>query len=54
MLIPLTTSIASGLGFGIIAYAALHLATGRLQRKDWLLCLLAVLFLVRFLYVGGM
>ena len=53
VLIPLTTSIANGLGFGIIAYAVLHLATGRLRRKDWLLYALAALFLVRFIYVGG-
>jgi AGZA family xanthine/uracil permease-like MFS transporter len=53
VLIPLTTSIANGLGFGMIAFAALHLATGKFQRKDWLLYLLAGLFLARFVYVGG-
>jgi adenine/guanine/hypoxanthine permease len=53
VLIPLTTSIANGLGFGIIAYAALHLATGKFNRKDWLLYTLAVLFLARFIYVAG-
>jgi adenine/guanine/hypoxanthine permease len=53
LLIPLTTSIANGLGFGIIAWAARRLFTGRVTSRDWLLCTLAVLFLVRFLYVGG-
>lgn len=53
VLIPLTTSIANGLGFGVIAYAALHLATGKFSRKDWLLYVLSLLFLARFLYVGG-
>jgi AGZA family xanthine/uracil permease-like MFS transporter len=53
VLIPLTTSIANGLGFGIIAYAALHMATGRLSRKNWLLYLLSALFLARFIYIGG-
>jgi len=53
LLIPLTTSIANGLGFGIIAWAALRLFTGHITRKDWLLCILAVLFLARFIYVGG-
>ncbi len=53
VLIPLTTSIANGLGFGIIAYAALHLATGKVRRQDWLLYALSVLFLVRFIYVAG-
>ena len=53
ILIPLTYSIANGLGFGIIAWAALHLAAGKLNRKDWLLYLLAALFLVRFLYLSA-
>lgn len=53
VLIPFTCSIANGLGFGVIAWAALHAATGRLERKDWFLCLLAALFLARFLYLGA-
>ena len=52
VLIPFTFSIANGLGFGIISWAALHLAAGKLRRQDWLLYLLAVLFLVRFIYMG--
>jgi AGZA family xanthine/uracil permease-like MFS transporter len=53
ILIPLTYSIANGLGFGIIAWAVLHLAAGKLARKDWLLYLLAALFLLRFLYLSA-
>jgi adenine/guanine/hypoxanthine permease len=53
ILIPLTYSIANGLGFGIIAWAVLHLAAGKATRKDWLLYLLAVLFLIRFIYLGA-
>jgi AGZA family xanthine/uracil permease-like MFS transporter len=53
VLIPLTYSIANGLGFGIIAWAVLHLATGKFTQKDWLLYLLAALFLLRFLYLGA-
>ena len=53
ILIPLTYSIANGLGFGIIAWAILHLATGNYRRQDWLLYVLAALFLVRFLYLGS-
>ena len=53
ILIPLTYSIANGLGFGIIAWAILHLATGRFRRQDWLLYILAALFLVRFVYLGA-
>ncbi|HUD14599.1 MAG TPA: NCS2 family permease, partial [Terracidiphilus sp.] len=52
ILIPLTYSIANGLGFGIIAWAILHLATGKFRRQDWLLYVLAALFLARFIYLG--
>jgi AGZA family xanthine/uracil permease-like MFS transporter len=51
VLIPFTYSIANGLGFGMIAWAAIHLATGKFRRQDWLLYLLAVLFLFRFVYL---
>jgi len=46
--IPLTYSIATGLSFGLIAYAALEVLTGRFSRSHWMLYLLAVLFLARF------
>lgn len=52
VLIPFTCSIANGLGFGLIAWAVLHAATGKLRRSDWFLSLLAALFLVRFLYLS--
>ncbi len=53
VLIPLTYSIANGLGFGIIAWAVLHLIVGRARRQDWLLYLIAALFLARFVYLGA-
>ena len=53
ILIPLTYSIANGLGFGIIAWAVLHLATGNWRRQDWLLYTLAVLFALRFVYLAA-
>jgi AGZA family xanthine/uracil permease-like MFS transporter len=53
ILIPLTYSIANGLGLGIIAWAVLHVATGKFRRQDWLLYLLAALFLARFVYMGA-
>jgi len=51
--IPLTYSIATGLSFGLISFAALELATGRARRQHWMLYLLAVLFLFRFIYLAG-
>ena len=53
IMIPLSASIANGLGFGVIAYACVHILSGRFRREDWLLYLLAVLFLVRFIYVAN-
>jgi AGZA family xanthine/uracil permease-like MFS transporter len=53
VLIPFTYSIANGLGFGVIAWAVLHLATGKVRRQDWLLYILAALFLVRLIYLGA-
>jgi AGZA family xanthine/uracil permease-like MFS transporter len=53
VLIPFTYSIANGLGFGIIAWAVLHLFAGRFRRQDWLLYVMAALFLARFIYLGA-
>jgi AGZA family xanthine/uracil permease-like MFS transporter len=53
VLIPLTYSIANGLGFGIIAWAVLHVVTGKMRRQDWLLYILAALFLARFVYLSA-
>lgn len=49
--IPLTYSIATGLSFGLITFAVLELATGRGRRQHWMLYLLALLFLCRFIYL---
>ena len=49
--IPLTYSIATGLSLGIVSYAILELATGRGSRKHWMLYVLAVLFMVRLVYM---
>jgi AGZA family xanthine/uracil permease-like MFS transporter len=50
--IPLTYSIANGLAFGITSYALLALLTGRARKQDWLMYLLAALFVIRFVYLA--
>ena len=50
--IPLTYSIATGLSLGLIAFAALEVLTGRAQRKHWMLYALAMLFVLRFVYLA--
>jgi len=50
--IPLTYSIANGLSFGLTSFALLRLASGKFRKEDWMLYLLAVLFLARFVYMA--
>ena len=50
--IPLTYSIANGLAFGITSYAVLKLLTGKARVGDWLLFVLAGLFILRFIYLA--
>ena len=51
ILMPLTFSIATGIAFGFISYAALKLFTGRGRQVSWLIYLLATLFILRFVYL---
>ena len=51
--IPLTFSIANGLALGIIAYALLKLARGQARAGDWMLYLLAALFIARFIWLAA-
>jgi AGZA family xanthine/uracil permease-like MFS transporter len=51
--IPLTFSIATGISFGFIASALLRLVSGRFQKEDWLLYVLAVLCILRFAYLAA-
>ncbi len=52
IIIPLTYSIANGLAFGITSYAVLKLLTGKARVGDWLLFVLAGLFILRFIYLA--
>lgn len=50
--IPLTFSIANGLAFGITSFALLRLLRGQVSGKDWMLLVLAALFVLRFIYMA--
>ncbi len=52
--IPLTFSIATGIAFGFVSYAALKLFTGRGKEVSWLIWLLAAVFIARFLYLKAL
>lgn len=51
LMMPLTFSIATGIAFGFISYAALKLFTGKGKEVSWLVYLLAALFILRFVYL---
>ncbi|ESQ79617.1 NCS2 family permease [Asticcacaulis sp. YBE204] len=51
--IPLTFSIANGLAFGITAYAVIKLLRGQARLSDWMLLVLAGLFVFRFIYLSA-
>lgn len=52
-MIPLTFSIANGLAFGITAHAVLKIVRGTITKKDGFLLVLALLFVARFVWMGG-
>lgn len=51
LMIPFTFSIATGIAFGFISFAALKLFTGRGRQVSWLVYILAALFILRFVYL---
>jgi len=52
IIIPLSYSIANGLAFGITSYAVLKLVRGQARLSDWLVYLLAVICVARFIYLA--
>jgi len=49
---PFTFSIANGIAFGFISYSAIKLFSGKGKDVHWLVYVLAVLFAIRFAYLG--
>lgn len=49
---PLTYSIAHGIAFGFVAYAAVKLLSGRFRELNLALIILAVLFVIKFAWLG--
>ena len=44
-MMPFAYSIAVGIEFGIVSYVALKLVTGQYKKLNWLMYVLAVLFI---------
>ncbi len=51
IMMPLTYSIANGIGIGAIAYVLITLFTGKYQKKDIMITIIAALFAVKFIFV---
>jgi adenine/guanine/hypoxanthine permease len=49
---PLTYSIAHGIAFGFVAYAAIKILSGRFRDLNAALVILAVLFVIKFAWLG--
>ena len=52
LMMPFTYSIANGLAFGFISYAVLKLVTGKARQVHAATWVVAVLFLVRFIFIA--
>ncbi|HWW06549.1 NCS2 family permease [Collimonas sp.] len=53
LMIPFTYSIANGIAFGFISYAALKLFTGRVKQVPVMVWFIAAIFLFKFIHLGG-
>lgn len=51
-LIPMSFSIANGISFGILSYVLIRLFTGKIRETPFLLYLIAVLLILRFVYLS--
>ena len=49
---PLTYSIANGIAFGVILYTVINAATGRISKVHWLMGVLTLLLVARFIYLA--
>ena len=53
LMMPFTYSIAQGIAFGFVTYASLKLLTGRARGVAVITWIIALVFLLRFIYLGA-
>ena len=51
VLMPMTYSISNGILIGIIAYVVLNLCTGKVRKINWFMALLAILFILKYIFL---
>lgn len=51
IMMPLTYSIANGIGIGAIAYTLIAIFTGKYTKKDIIVTIISVLFILKFIFI---
>lgn len=51
IMMPLTYSIANGIGIGSIAYTLISIFTGKFQKKDIMVAVIGILFCLKFIFI---
>ena len=50
---PLTYSITNGISLGIISYCCIHWCSGQARKVHWLLAVICLLLVARFIFLEG-
>lgn len=53
IMMPLTFSIATGIALGFVLYPITKVVAGEWKKVHWIMYVLAVIFIVRFVFLGG-
>jgi len=51
IMMPLAFSITEGISIGVISYSVLKLFTGKRKEVHWLIYLVAILFIARYIWL---
>lgn len=51
IMMPLTYSIANGIGIGSIAYTLISVFTGKFQKRDIMVAVIGLLFCLKFIFI---
>ena len=52
IMMPLTYSISNGIAVGAIAYVLIRIFTGSFKKKDIVVTIIALLFILRFAFIN--
>lgn len=53
IIMPFTFSITEGIAFGFISYTLLKLVSGQGRQVHWFVYMIAVLFIIRYIFIGN-